>query len=197
MMWQFKTALMPMVLMSVALLSVGCATKLKSVTNGAQINPAKNEGYLLLNVATNTDIYKIRISGRKHFELTKEDLRVGSNYMLLPMAPGDYRLSRDIIETYKGRGYVNLDESLWQFTVRPGSIGYIGHMEVETSFWKTTGKYKMINRSTKALEYLQNIHLQLLKKHGVRYRGPGKDDFFEVVGVSRPQIITNEKGQQQ
>ncbi len=191
-----KTVIKLMTLMLVALMSLGCATKLKSIQSGAQIYAKNKQGYLLLNVDTNIDIYKIRIYGRKNFELTKEDLRVGSNYMLLPMAPGDYRLSRIIIETHQGRGYVNLTESLWQFTVRPNSIGYIGHMEIETSFWKTTGKYKMINRSTKALEYLQDHHLQLLNKYGVRYRGPGEDDFFEVVGVSRPQTVDNKKGQQ-
>jgi hypothetical protein len=135
-MWQLKTALKLIkliTLMLVALMSLGCATKLKSIKSGAQIYATNKQGYLLLNVDTNIDIYKIRITGRKNFELTKEDLRVGSNYMLLPMAPGDYRLWRVILETQGGRRFVNLTESLWHFTVRPNSIGYIGHMEIETS----------------------------------------------------------------
>ena len=174
-----------------------CATRVKSIKSGAQTNLKSAEGYLLLAVDTTMGLEKIYIKGRKSVALGREDLMVGSNYILLAMPAGRYYFDRIVLfSIFNTSAYVDLEPDMWRFKVTQNKINYIGHLELGKSSWRRDVDMVLVNNSTAALLHMEDKFANLLDQQQIIYNGPGKDDFFDQIR-SMPQDIVNTTGAQQ
>lgn len=164
-------------LLTLVMLSA-CSTKLKTIKDDAPVNIKMNEGYLMVGLDTNANLNKIRIAGRKSVTFTRQDLRVGSNFILTTVPAGEYHFKRIVFQ----QGYRNLDEVALKFTIEPGKINYVGNIELRQNPWSWYSTFLMLNQTSMALEFLQESFPKMLATNKVRYGGPGKDNFFNVIG---------------
>ncbi|WP_144392946.1 hypothetical protein [Pleionea sediminis] len=159
------------------LLLSGCATQVTSIKDG-QTQLAKAKGYLLLSVETNRDLKTIYINGPQNISLGSKDIRAGSNYILVELEAGSYTFERIQLDRY---WYMKLDEEYWQVTIEQGKINYIGHLElVRPRYWSGVSRVELVNRSSEALEYLEESYPVVLSNYPITNSGPGEDDFFDI-----------------
>lgn len=164
--------------MALAVLLGGCATEVTSIRDGENAVLNEAEGFLLIEVDTTHDLESIWISGEKKIKLTSADLQAGSNYILVNLPAGDYEIYRVDLN---GFFYYKLENDLWDFSVRKDIISYVGNLTFEGHRWGTSGHFALINRSSFALEYLQDNFPNLLQSRSIEFSGPGADHFFDVV----------------
>ncbi|WP_333608980.1 hypothetical protein [Arsukibacterium sp.] len=163
------------------LLLAGCA---KSVTGIKQdiVQPiADNHGYLLISVDTNYNLQSINLEGQRRLSLTTKDLQRGTNYILLNVPAGNYRLSK---VTFNNMLHFRLTDSYWDFSVGAGRISYVGNFNIKAntySVWRHGANLVLENRSSDALQFLERSFPTLLQAYSVRYHGPGEDDFFQHI----------------
>ncbi len=144
-------------------------------------------GYLLIGVETSLDLQNILLTGTKRIQFTKEDLKAGSNYILVDVPAGKYQIS----DVKFGR-YIcfELTDGYWDIDVKPNKINYIGNLQVEGYRWfgwVSQAKILLNNRSTVALQYLEEKFPTLLNAHQLNYGGPGEDHFFEFATSLSPK----------
>ncbi|WHI47300.1 hypothetical protein [Microbulbifer sp. VAAF005] len=160
----------------------GCITPVKPIVDGQNNSLDLDEGFLLVAIDTNFNLDKIKIKGAKHFFLSRENLHSGSNYILFKAPAGEYRFDKIFL------GYAfsyDLDEEYWSFQINPGVISYVGHLAVDQSLFQFRARIELENRSTEALEFLEESFPELIKIKNIQYAGPGKDDFFEIVAQTQ------------
>lgn len=173
-------------------LLAGCASTVSSIKEDKDINLDVDAGYLLLGVDTNQGLQSIDIDGPKDIRLTSADLRSGTQYILINLAAGDYRIEEIKLNQY---WYIELEEGHWDFTIRPGGISYVGHVEVQTrsNFWlaQLTDDLKLANRSTEALLFMEEKFPSILQNRELRYDGPGTDPFLQRMQAQQ-EVAGNE-----
>jgi hypothetical protein len=166
---------------------------MKSIDVDKDLELTSQEGYLLMSVETVRDLKKIIISGKKKIELTTNDLKEGSNYILLPLPAGKYKIEKVFT---KNKIYFEFDEHLeegiWRFNVAPNVISYIGNLEavVSSSGWR--GRFEFVNQSSQALEYLEKEFPTILESRKIQYTGPGEDRFFQLISGEYPTTKAGE-----
>lgn len=158
-----------------------CATKVKSIKKDIDVNLKPDEGYLMFTVDTSFSLNKILITGEKAVQLTKDDLRKGSNTILITLPEGNYRFEQITFDTGWYRNTIELNEGYWDFKAKSGSISYVGHIRVKRTFWGRNTEYVLINKASQALEYLEQNFANILASRTIDYQGPGEDNFFKVV----------------
>ena len=160
------------------LFTTSCATKVSSIKQDRDLISSPEEGYLLIAVDTNVDLNSIDIDGEKDIILTEKDLISGSNYILVNLPAGDY-----VIETVRTSKYVRfeLDDDIWEFQVKPGVVTYVGHLEVKTKIWGFLAFFELINKSSFALEYMEENFPEILAGRDMEYGGKGEERFFQTV----------------
>lgn len=168
------------------LLLSACATKVENIKQDIQTNQLElGQGYLMMTIETNADLHRIVIGGEKTIEVSQEDVRKGSNHILVALPAGDYYFERVTTNTLAGKVYYDFDdedeEQDWRFSVAPNGISYVGSFRVRNSNWGFYSSFTLINQSSQALEYLEENFPALLSNHNVSYQGPGEDAFFDVV----------------
>ncbi|MFB0981898.1 MAG: hypothetical protein QMC62_13410 [Alteromonadaceae bacterium] len=164
----------------IMLLLQGCANKVTSIKQDQDKELTNDKGYLLLGIQTNLDLKSIRIDGPENIELSSKDIKEGSSYFLLDLAAGQYTLDQVKLNSYWRRELT--DEDYWQFDVMPGTINYVGHLELETwGKWYPTTHAELVNRSSEALEFLEEKFPNILTNRSISYGGPGQDSFFEFL----------------
>jgi hypothetical protein len=159
-----------------SLLLVACSQKVNSIksTNPGQLD--KNNGYLLFSVDSVVNLEQLNIAGAKNVHLGAEDLAKGKHYILVDLPAGDYQITSAKLNHW---WLIKLSDGFWNFSVRPGQISYIGELQLKGY------SPELENRSSMALQYLEQHHADLLKKFSVRYSGPGEDHYFEFVESMR------------
>lgn len=171
-----------------ALILASCASTVTGIKKDVDVALSPNEGYLMLQVNTNYDLREIKLRGKTNIVLTSEDLKSGSNYILANLPAGSYR-----IDSIRIGGYIfkHFDRELWSFRVQEGVISYVGHLNMQTrgNFYGVNSNIQLLNKSSFALEYLEENFANILSSRQVKYWGPGEDSFFETVnednGVSQ------------
>ena len=156
----------------------GCASEVTSIRDEAEAVLDRNEGYLLMEVDTTHNLEAIHIVGPRHIKLTRTDLRTGSNYILVSLPAGRYRI--DSVNRTQQYYYALVGDN-WDFQVREGAISYIGNLTFKGDYWGFSGSFALINRSSFALEYLEKNFPGLLETRPLVFGGPGDDGFFEAV----------------
>jgi len=169
------------VLLIVLFLS-GCVSKLKTIKNDKDVHLEQGQGYLLMAINTNVSLTKLYVSGTQRFTLSKEDLKRGTNYILVNLPAGEYEFNKAHFYNY----YFSISDSDhdWQFKIKPNIISYIGDLNIETEWWGRRSYMELVNNSSIALEFLETKFPNILKSRQVEYQGPGNDDFFQVVAQS-------------
>lgn len=170
-------------LMAIAMMALlgGCASEVTSIRDASEAKLNEAEGYLLLEVDTTHNLESIWISGAKNIKLTSADLRAGSNYILVNLPAGEYEIDRVDVNDFF---YYRMENDMWGFSVQEDVISYVGNLTFEGHLWGLAGHFTLINRSSFALEYIEDNFPSLLESRRMEFRGPGDDDFFEVVSSS-------------
>ncbi len=156
---------------------VSCAQKVSSIKNDVDVPLDENMGYLLIGVETNLTLSRISISGEKYLKLSSEDLRRGSQFILVDVPAGEYSI--DKIQLF-GNFRTKLENGYWNFSVSPSVISYVGHLNVKTlSLWPLVTQVELQNRSSEALEFLEDSFPNILSNRTIVYQGPGTDPFLQ------------------
>ncbi|TQV88404.1 hypothetical protein [Aliikangiella coralliicola] len=167
----------------VALLLNACATRVTSLKPNEVKQLEQDKGFILLGVETNRDLKLIKISGPQSIKLSSKDIKEGTNYLLVDLEAGTYTIDRVKLDDIF---YMKFEEEEnWEFEILPGQISYVGHFEMSRRdsayFWRVYADAELENRSSEALEFLEEKYPELLKVHKVKYAGPGQDRFFEFL----------------
>lgn len=161
------------------LLIGSCVQKVTTLKSDIDLQLDENTGYLLIGVETNLTLKSISISGEKNLKLSGDDIRKGSQYILVDVPAGDYSIDQIQLG---GWFRTKLDNGLWDFTVSPGVISYVGHLNVETvSIWPLRTQIELENRSSAALQFLEQSFPNILSNRSLVYHGPGTDPFMKFV----------------
>jgi hypothetical protein len=164
----------PFLLLSTALL-MACSQKMTPIKATDTVQLAENNGYLLLSVDSVINLNQLNVTGAKSFHLGSEDLPKGKVYILVDLPAGEYKITSVKFNYWL---QLELKDGFWNFNVQPGQISYIGELQLKG--WAP----ELENRSSMALQYLEQNHADLLKSLPVRYSGPGDDHYFEFVEAS-------------
>ncbi|TLU64675.1 hypothetical protein FE810_11365 [Thalassotalea litorea] len=176
-----------LILIALAILTASCASNVTSIKEDIDNKLEVDEGYLLIAVDTSISLNKIWISGEKDIWLTADDLRSGTNYILINLPEGEYQIHK--IKLNNWFSIVGFEDDLWNFKVEKGVISYVGHLDVQTSgWWSRRHRVELMNKSSLALEFLQDDFSTILANRKLTYHGPGEDEFFDIV------LNNNEKG---
>ncbi|MCJ8268579.1 MAG: hypothetical protein MJK04_04165 [Psychrosphaera sp.] len=181
-----KLGLLSLLILLLGLLP-GCATKITSIKADLPINIKSNEGYLMLAIDTNVNLINLRLGGKKSPEFQREDLRVGSNYLLTSLPAGQYYLRSIGSRGIYHRNNHKLDGDELKFTIKPNQINYVGTVHLRKAVWSPSSRFILINQSSLAFEYLQQHFPKLLASQGISYQGPGEDNFFDVINLQPTQ----------
>lgn len=164
----------------IALFLSGCAaTKVATQAEDQDVLEDNSQGYLLIGVVNNYSLDGVLIWGEKDLKLTPDDLSAGENYFLVPVPAGNYRIGQ-INYSYYLR--TKLDEEYWSFTIKPGTINYVGHLNVKRpAYYFFANDIELKNQAVDALEYMENYYPTILSGRALIYGGPGKDSFYSFV----------------
>lgn len=168
-----------LVFLLTTLLISSCVQKVTTLKKDIDLQLDENMGYLLIGIETNLTLKQISISGEQLLKLSGDDIRRGSQYILVDVSAGDYSIDKIRLS---GWFRTRLDSGLWDFTVSPGVISYVGHLNVETlSLWPLISQIELENRSSEALEFLEKSFPTILSNRSLVYQGPGTDPFLNFV----------------
>ncbi|WDE00598.1 hypothetical protein [Thalassomonas actiniarum] len=168
-------------LLATALLC-SCATRVTSLQNDQNLVLKQGKGYVLFGIQTNQNLKTINISGPQNIQLTSKDIKEGTNYLLVDIEAGTYTIDRLMLDNYWE--LVFDDEESWQFDVSADEISYVGHLEVvRRGHWYPRINIELVNRSSEALEFLEENYSNILMTNSVVYGGPGQDRFFEFLAA--------------
>ena len=178
--------------LSCFLLVSSCATSVSSIKNDAlsvnETNSKVSRGYLLIGVETNRDLKNIFISGMQAIKLSHEDLRFGTNYILINLAAGNYLIDSVALNSYQKLRLA--DEENWRFDIKPNTISYIGHLELQSrGFFSLVSRVELVNRSTEAIEFMENDFPTILSARKMHFGGPSDDHFYNYLNA---EVVTNE-----
>ena len=163
-----------LLLLSCALLLSACASKVTNIKEDRDTLSKADEGYLLIGIETNRSLKAIYIDGPKSLVLTAKDIRSGSNYILANLPLGDYTITRLNLSHYSFLKFDN-DEESWQFTLAPNKVNYVGHLDITTiGYWNTRSHIVLENRSSEALQYMEQNFPTILSGRSLNYGGPAK-----------------------
>ncbi|MCY7296501.1 hypothetical protein [Alteromonas sp. a30] len=165
------------------LMLLGCGATKNTLSKDKDILASNHDGYLLMSVDTQTDLSSIRVFGRTTFTLSKDDLRKGSNYILLALPAGDYRFTKITI----GRSYYMLRDEIWDFSIKPQVISYVGDLSFVSAFGGAN--ISLVNQSSMALEFLEDSFPNILAQRAVEYQGPGEDSFFDYAASVEQGVV--------
>jgi len=167
-------------LLAIILTLSACKTTVETITTDQDIISNEEMGYLLVGVETNRSLRAINLGGESGIRLSHEDLRQGSNFILVELAAGEY-----VVEKVELNRWLRLfleDEENWAFTVKPQTISYVGHLEIiGGGFFSRSSSIEFVNRSTEAVEFMEDSFPSILLNRDLYYGGPGNDSFFDVL----------------
>jgi hypothetical protein len=165
----------------------GCAKSVSSIKTDQDKILTNKTGYLLIGIETNRDLKGINISGSTDILLSYKDLRQGSNFILIDLTAGKY-----VIEKIQLNNYWRVemdDEDYWDIEVLPGKINYVGHISVGTSgFWQVFSHIELVNKSSYAIEFMEEKFPKILTSREIHYGGPGDDTFFDFINKKKESL---------
>lgn len=76
------------------------------------------------------------------------------------------------------------DGEFWTVDIRPGVINYVGNISVVSrGFWFRYSEIELVNKSSYALEFLEDKYPNVLSSRELHYGGQGEDDFLRIFGA--------------
>jgi len=162
----------------------GCAKSVSSLKTDQDKIFTNESGYLLIGIETNRDLKGIRISGSTDILLSSKDLRQGSNFILVDLSAGTYVIEKVLLNNY---WRVEMeDKDYWDIEILPGKINYVGHIHIATSgFWLVYSQIELVNKSSYAIEFMEENFPKILSSREIHYGGPGDDTFFDLINKKK------------
>lgn len=158
----------------------GCAKSVSSLKTDQSTTLNKNSGYLLIGVNTNRDLKGIYISGNQNIVLSHKDLRSGSNFILVELPAGTYVIEK--VQLNNAWRVEMENEDYWDIEVLPEKINYVGHIDLSAQgFWQVSAHVELVNKSSYAIEFMEQQFPKILATRDIHYGGPGNDTFFEFI----------------
>ncbi len=163
-----------------------CATQVTSIKLDNNRVLESGRGFVLLGIQTNRNLKSILIDGPQNIELSSADIKQGTNYLLVDLEAGIYTVHKVRLDNY---WRVDLDdEEYWTFEVMSDQISYVGHLEiVRRGYWSLITNTELVNRSSEALQFLEEKYPKLLASRNLTYGGPGNDNFFQYLAASKKE----------
>jgi len=144
-------------------------------------NLSENEGYVLLPLIISGMVPEsITLKEDKFFghSYIAENLELGENFKLITLPAGDYTWTKiKINHNY----YFDLDKQGFSLTVKKGVINYGGHLIVDINQMFETAKYNYVNRSSQAIDELQNCCVNLISDYSLIFSGGTEDPFIDFL----------------
>jgi len=166
----------------VCLLLTSCATQVTSLKEDVDRLSNENSGYLLLGVQSNRDLKELQISGTKFIKLTHNDIKKGTNYLMVDLPAGEYEIRRVKLDGFWNLNIYNDEDLDWSFRVVEGKVSYVGHFDIrDRGFWSPSARIELANRTSEALEFLEEHYPSIKNKRGVVFSGPGEDGFLDFL----------------
>lgn len=163
-------------------LLTACTHTVKSLDKGSENikDLSSDKGYLLIGVETEYSLKNVSIDGPDFIRLSYADLKKGSNFILLPLDSGEYNITEINYNHYwKSKP---IDEDKWFFTIKPQTISYVGHLQLEKNpFYSEMVDIEIVNRSTEALDFMKLNFPSILNEREIFYGGAGEDHYFEYL----------------
>ena len=155
-----------------------CSNTIEHTRQDKDVSLDANSGYLLMAVDLNRGVEAIEIDGPKDFELTKDDLQKQTNFFLIPLPQGNYKIERVRLNRY---WRLDFDEDIWEFQVRPGVISYVGHLNLRSKggFFSVFMYTDLQNNSSQARAFMETSFPNILSSRKLKYAGPGEDSFLD------------------
>jgi len=166
----------------------GCISQLESIQTDRTRSLDDDVGYLFITFNSDISLTNFEIEGPKTIRLRGPDYKNGINYFLVPVPSGKYQITK--IVAHFGRYYEfneEGDKKLWEFEVKPGTISYVGELKVRRIKYLSS-TFELTNKSSFALEYLEQQYPKILALRNLEYHGPGKDFFFDLVTKRKQKI---------
>ncbi len=164
----------------VLILMSGCMTTMRTlVVDQDNMGPTREKGYLFFALTTEWYITSIELESDNDIKMESFNRWTSRrDFFLAPVPLGHYKITRINLTN---RRYFELenDELVFDFRVEPNVINYVGELSVKRSP-DNRAYFELINRSSIALEFLENKFPQILANRELRYTGPGHDNFFEL-----------------
>lgn len=154
-----------------------CVSNANRITTDVDTLTRDNMGYALIGLKSKKGFNSLLLNGESYVRLSTKDINVSSSFILIPLNAGDYNFYR--LETHWWYNEFNTDDAYWQFSIKPGTISYVGHLSIENSQQFGGRKASLVNRSSEALEFMEEKFPNILESRTMAYGGPGEDDFFE------------------
>ena len=159
-----------------------CRSTVKTIEedNNQLIRNKVEKGYLLIGVETSHSLRNINIGGPRSIRLSHKDLRGGTNFILVPLDAGIYKVEDVGFSQYMSAKL--RDEDDWSFTIKAQTISYVGHLEISSR--SQFAKYlsiELVNRSTEAIDFITVNFPSIYKTQALYYGGPGEDDYFDFI----------------
>jgi hypothetical protein len=179
------------VLLLLLILITSCATKVTSLKKDVDLELKVDAGYLLVGVDTNAELESVFIYGADNLRLTQEDLRQGTQFILIDLEAGDYHFDKVRLNHFLDLG---LEEGYWDFSIKPGVISYVGHLEVKTQsflWYSVNSEIELVNRSSEALVFMETQFPNILQNRTLHYAGPGKDPFLRLM-QDKGEVVEHE-----
>jgi len=175
------------ILLLAILLINGCATQVNSIKVDEDKKLSKEKGYLLIGIETNRNLKEIRISGPDYISLSHSDLRFGSNFILTDLTAGTYTIEKVKLDKYWQLEIE--DEEYWTIEVKPEKVNYVGHLHVKTTgFWQLYSQIELINKSSFAIEFMEDKFPNILAERTLDYGGPGDDNFLTFLAKETGEL---------
>lgn len=157
-----------------------CATKVHTLKVDKDVNLSSGSGYILFGIDTSQNLKSLLLNGEKKIRLTHENLKKGSNYLLVDIKAGIYYI--DKIRMNNNWSTWFKDKKFWNIKIKPQQVNYVGHLEIKpTGNSAYSNSIELINRSSEALEFMEENYPNILNNRTMVYGGPGEDKFFELV----------------
>lgn len=170
----------------ILLLFFSCSTTVTSIRQDQAPVLSEDRGYVLLGIQTNRDLKSIWINGPQTISLSSSDVKQGTNYLLVDLKAGVYKINKVYIDNYVGFRFDNKD--YWSFEVNPKQITYVGHLEiVQRGYYYFWTYAELVNRASEALEFIEDKYPNLLSEYRVVYGGPGIDYLYEYLASGKKE----------
>lgn len=145
----------------------------------------EDEGYILVafNIEQGYIPTYVTLSGEGWGNnLRYDDIDSTTNYWIEAVSAGTYQWDR----LYLAKNiYLDIEDAELTIKVEAGKISYAGHlslyteMNVDRDSLIGGARFYFNNKSSKAMEYLENNFSELIQQHGVIYSGQQRDNFFD------------------
>lgn len=170
------------ILATTSLLLMACGTTVQKLEQDVDKNLGADAGYLLIGIETDFDLKSIHISGPDTLILDHKDVNTEASYILVDAEAGIYTFEKIRLDSY-WRLKLDDEDISWEFEIKPNQISYVGDFEVNIPHhWLIGPSYvELINRSSEALEFLEENFPNILASREIVYTGPGNDGFFDFV----------------